>query len=74
MTITEAIEATITAGPRLRAAILAQTGEDPVTEPAFAWSDGELPCDGCGHHDPTALVSFDGDTEQRVCADCWDAA
>lgn len=66
----DAITATIEAGPTLRAMIEHMTGCDPRTDPAFAWSDGEQPCQRCGHHDPTAVVSLDGESFERLCAEC----
>lgn len=57
-------------GHSLREVIELDTGEDAATEPAFAWSN-DLPCDGCGVHDSTAVVSFDGDTYERLCYHCY---
>ena len=59
-------------GPSLRAAILRDTGADPIAEPAFAWSN-DLPCDECGIHDSTAVVSFDGDAFERLRHVCYEA-
>lgn len=58
-------------GPSLRASILRDTGEDALTEPAFDWSN-DLACDECGIHDSTAVVSFDGETWERLCHICYE--
>lgn len=63
----------VTAGAAdLREVIIEMTGCDPVTEPAFEFSE-QLPCDRCGSHDATAIVSVDwsGDvTMERLCHLC----
>lgn len=62
---------TTASGATLRDWIKRDTGADPVSEPAFAWSN-TLPCDGCGVPDSTALVSFDGKTFERLCLHCYE--
>ena len=70
MTTTQALTDNLTAsGPSLREAILEWTGCDPLTEASFAWSNTDE-CDGCGVHDSTAVLSFDGDTFERMCFHC----
>lgn len=58
-------------GPDLLAAIMRDTGEDALAEPAFAWSN-DLPCNVCEVHDSTAVVSFDGETYERLCHLCYE--
>lgn len=56
-------------GPSLREWVQEQTGYDPISEPAFAWSNIE-PCSDCGVHDSTAVLSFDGEVFERLCFHC----
>lgn len=63
------IENMTASGPSLREWVEERTGYDPITEPAFAWSNSE-PCSGCGVHDSTAVLSFDGETFERLCFHC----
>lgn len=56
-------------GPSLKEFVEELTGCDPTQEPVFAWSN-VLPCDDCGIHDSTAVLSFDGDTFERLCFHC----
>lgn len=62
-------------GHSLREVIEEDTGYDPITEPAYAWSN-ELPCDDCEVHDSTArvILADDGETATRLCYHCYAAA
>ena len=64
----------MTAGGRSPRELLEEiTGEDPVTHPAFAWSN-DLACEDCGIHDSTAVIIVPDDvgesTTVRVCFHC----
>lgn len=70
-TAADLIDNMTASGPSLRELIVERTGYDPITEPAFAWSNTEA-CSDCGVHDSTAVLSFDdnGEVFERLCYHC----
>lgn len=56
-------------GHRLRDLLIEWTGCDPVTDPVFAWRNAAR-CESCRVTDSTAVMSFDGETFERLCFHC----
>lgn len=65
------IENMTASGLSLREWVRERTGYDPITEPAFAWSNIEA-CSDCGVHDSTCILSLDWDgvVFERLCFHC----